>query len=660
MTVTVERIYIGGLDPSRLTVKDILGRLETSLGNKVEIRDLHEGSYFCYVNALSKETETKEGQDIVTHTAGTTQRPAQAPALQAISKLYNNVKWKGCKLKVEPARTHFLERLAQERQDRRQALDDAAEAAAAAVAAASSNHDTHLPRHLKIRKGYGETSWAIDTRPCRVTEWTTFRKMTRRLQKNRDKSLAALHKAHCNRGVHLKFPDDDDDDDNERGGEDHNNHDDSSSESSIDSDSSDDSTDERVHTGDADEETPPSKHSNDAAASSAYVWSDDQDSDSNESEDTADFIQMNPIRSVVPVDTSLDEFAAATDDNNGGYQCQQQDQDDDSSEDGSAASSTPTDDDDVVVTAADSADLMQDVEGNLNVLAGLFPDMTARQPRVVSTKADQDTTTSGGIADTNGKQQAAEPSSWAASGQMLRYDPTKESAKQFVISVKTQDEEHQDDKAEFPPTDKSAGDLEEEDSIDSKEEDEREEELPKEDDVYEQGKLEDVFREARKVQDAPAKVITTEKTKQDEGGGFSFSFSVPEVSTETKPKEASGAFSFSFGLPAAPSEKESPAESMDETRQRDARAFESEMIEQECPPVKRQRRGFVFPEEDLDKYVNVFYSLNEGRDIKHDLGGFRRNERVQDHWAKEKLALTDDWKRKRKYAQSRNKKKFGK
>jgi hypothetical protein len=44
--------------------------------------------------------------------------------------------------------------------------------------------------------------------------------------------------------------------------------------------------------------------------------------------------------------------------------------------------------------------------------------------------------------------------------------------------------------------------------------------------------------------------------------------------------------------------------------------------------VKRQRRGFVFPEEDLDKYVNVFYSLNEGRDIKHDLGSFRRNERV--------------------------------
>jgi hypothetical protein len=68
------------------------------------------------------------------------------------------------------------------------------------------------------------------------------------------------------------------------------------------------------------------------------------------------------------------------------------------------------------------------------------------------------------------------------------------------------------------------------------------------------------------------------------------------------------------------------------------------MGEQECPPVKRQRRGFVFLEEDLDKYVNVFYSLNEGRDIQHDFGGFQRKETVQDHWAKEKLALTQDWK----------------
>jgi hypothetical protein len=659
MTVTVERIYIGGLDPSRLTVKDILGRLETSLGDKVEIRDLHEGSYFCYVNALSKETDTKV---IDIRTTGTTQTPAQAPALKAISKLYNNVKWKGCKLKVEPAKTHFLERLAQERQDRQQALDDVAAAAAAAVTAASSNSETRLPRHLKIRKGYGETSWAIDTRPCRVTEWTTFRKMTRKLQKNRDKSLAALHKAHCNRGVHLKFPDDDGDE-IERGDGNHNDHDGSSSESSIDSDSSDDSTDEIVRTGDADEETSPSKHPNTAAASSAYAWSDD-DSDSNDSEDTADFIEMNPIRSVVPVDTSLDEFAAAMDaDNNDGYQCQQQDQDDDSSEADSVASSVRSEeDDDAVVTAADSADLMQDVEGNLNVLAGLFPDMKARQPRVVSTKADQDTTASGGGGSTNAKQQATEPSSWAASGQMLRYDPTKESAKQFVISVKTQDDDQEDDRAELPATDKSTGDLEEEDSIDSKEEAEEEgkEEWQMEDDAYEQGKLEDVFRDARKVQEAPARVITAEKTKQDEGGGFTFSFSVPDASTETKPKEASGAFSFSFGLPAESSEKEIPGERMEGTRQRDAETFESAMAEQECPPVKRQRRGFAFPEEDLDKYVNLFYSLNEGRDIKNDLGGFRMNARVQDHWAKEKLALTQDWKRKRKYAQSRNKKKFGK
>jgi hypothetical protein len=190
--------------------------------------------------------------------------------------------------------------------------------------------------------------------------------------------------------------------------------------------------------------------------------------------------------------------------------------------------------------------------------------------------------------------------------------------------------------------------------------------------VYEQGKLEDVFREARKVQEAPAKVITTNTTtvadetkKQEESGGFSFSFNVPAESKHLK-EQAPGAFSFSFGLPttASSSEKLVQAEHMDEatrTRQRDAEAASESvtMAEQECPPVKRQRRGFVFPEQDLDKYVNIFYSLTEGRHMMDDLASFRREAKVQDHWAKEKLALTQDWKRKRKYAQSRNKKKFG-
>jgi hypothetical protein len=740
----VERIYIGGIDPSRgLTVKDILGRLESSLGDQIEIRDLHEGSFFCYVNAIVKVASDEDTKEAAS--AATAQTPAQAPALQAIAKLYNNVKWKGCKLKVEPARTHFLDRLAQERQDRQQALDDAAALSAAATSSASQS--TPHPRHLKIRKGYGETSWAIDTRPCRVTEWTTFRKMTRKFQKDRDKSLVALHKAHCNRGVHLTFPNDDQDEDekdgtsgaksssvvrNERVAA----QDDDESESSIDSgsgsgssdddddDNDVDSTDERMERTGTDEKTSPSQLPHTAALkskSSAYVWSesDDEDSDSDESEESVAVMQTNPnpnLKTRLPtavVDASLDEFAAAMDDDDYANdsdddQQQEQERDDESSRDNSS------DEDDsvapsarkVVVFADDSKNLKQDVETNLNVLAGLFPDMGARQPRAVDINDNDDDDSSstnpeldhtapsgdGGAAGSKSKakpQAITEPSSWNASGQMLRYDPTKESAKQFVISVKTQDEEHQaqddnDDsnsntKAELaPPTDMSTGDLEEEDSIDSKDDEEEEddeeekEEVPKEDDVYEQGKLEDVFREARKVQEAPAKVITTNTTtvadetkKQDESGGFSFSFNVPAESKNLK-EQAPGAFSFSFGLPttASSSEKLVQAEHMDEatrTRQRDAEAASESvtMAEQECPPVKRQRRGFVFPEQDLDKYVNIFYSLTEGRHMMDDLASFRREAKVQDHWAKEKLALTQDWKRKRKYAQSRNKKKFG-
>jgi hypothetical protein len=367
---------------------------------------------------------------------------------------------------------------------------------------------------------------------------------------------------------------------------------------------------------------------------------------------------MNPYNRPTnnTVDTSLDEFAAAT-------------MDDDDGEDvsffDSVAPSAPS-----VVTAAESADLKRDVEANLNVLAALFPDMAPRQPRALDMDTVGDATKTGpdgtsGTTKLQQQQKAAEPSSWTASGQMLRYDPTKESAKQFVISIEAQDKEQQGGVVEPPPTDKSTGDLEEEDSIGSAsvsvDEETSEEVLPKPEDVYEEGKLEDVFREARKAQEAPTKVVqVAEEAKQESGGGFSFSFKVDDDAAKSKPKEESGAFSFSFGLPAASSENELPTETMPDAKYLAVEAFESVTEQMQVSSHVKRRRGLAFPEEDLDKYVNMFYSLNEGRQMVDDLDGFRRDGRVQEHWAKERLALTQDWKRKRKYAQSRSKKKFGK
>jgi hypothetical protein len=83
----------------------------------------------------------------------------------------------------------------------------------------------------------------------------------------------------------------------------------------------------------------------------------------------------------------LDKLSAALDEDNGGdqQQDQQQDQDNELSEDGSVASSATSDI--VVVTATETADLKQNVGANLNVLAGLFPFMAARQPRVRDAEA---------------------------------------------------------------------------------------------------------------------------------------------------------------------------------------------------------------------------------------------------------------------------------
>lgn len=65
----------------------------------------------------------------------------------------------------------------------------------------------------------------------------------------------------------------------------------------------------------------------------------------------------------------------------------------------------------------------------------------------------------------------------------------------------------------------------------------------------------------------------------------------------------------------------------------------------------------AFPESDLDKYENMFFSLNEGPQILKDLDAMKQNEENQEKWQKERLVLTADWKRKQKSASSRKPKK---
>jgi hypothetical protein len=103
--------------------------------------------------------------------------------------------------------------------------------------------------------------------------------------------------------------------------------------------------------------------------------------------------------------------------------------------------STSSDDDDddvvVVVTAADSADLMVDVQANLKCAGRLFRhDGTATFASFL-TKAEQGCDESGGGgADANPQRQATSYRTYQLGclrNGHVPYDPTKESAKHFVL-----------------------------------------------------------------------------------------------------------------------------------------------------------------------------------------------------------------------------------
>ena len=88
-----ERIYIGGLDPPRLTALEVASHLDSIAGVQIRSKYLvSDDKTFFFINAV-----TEEGS-----------------ALEKIAKQYNNVTWKQCKLVVQAARPHLLERLALE------------------------------------------------------------------------------------------------------------------------------------------------------------------------------------------------------------------------------------------------------------------------------------------------------------------------------------------------------------------------------------------------------------------------------------------------------------------------------------------------------------------------------------------------------------------
>jgi hypothetical protein len=379
---------------------------------------------------------------------------------------------------------------------------------------------------------------------------------------------------------------------------------------------------------DEDDETA-SSSSNDSSAKSepkqsatgAYVWSDDdEDSD-------------------VPSPIEDPEHAAAAPSSKTG-RVQQRINDPNKPDAASESSEIEASESNVGVAEFGSeVDLQSDVETNLRVLAQLFPGVDTK-PRKLGTTEKQ-----------------ATQDGWGATGQMLRYDPAEPSAERFVMTEKAKAE------AESPPSSESSHEeykAEAQEKTDSQSACEG----PKEDqdggddaanrllshdfgtqtgdaereDIYHQRKLEQVFREAREDQ-APAE----EESRNEKCFMFSFNLGADTGNGLGGSDGIDSRLDSGFDFPV------NTGKEVNENVE--GRKSEHNVPEGSC---RKRRRGPIFSDEELDKYVEDFFGYNNGDHILRDLEGFRNDESLKEEWMKERAALTKDWKRKQKHALSRS------
>lgn len=181
-----ERIYVGGLEPPRLKASEVVGRLRLLDGIEIKSVDADDANSFLHLNAQSLQENRS--------------------AFEIISKNYNNVKWKGCKLKIQIAKLPFLQRLEQERHEHeKQRVTTLEESAIKPIIVSNPK----LPRHLRIRQGFGLEAWRVDTKPCKTMDWENFDKILIQLRKRRQRQTRFVKgsktKAFYSRGVHLIF-----------------------------------------------------------------------------------------------------------------------------------------------------------------------------------------------------------------------------------------------------------------------------------------------------------------------------------------------------------------------------------------------------------------------------------------------------------------------
>ncbi|GAX18923.1 hypothetical protein FisN_8Hh141 [Fistulifera solaris] len=574
--VEVERIYVGGVDPPRLTVEEVMHRMAADVKDKVELQDMCLSSIYCHFNAISLQPGVS--------------------ALETIRKLYNNVKWKGCKLKVEAAKPHYLDRLAKERAER---------LAFTAEEETELPEPVPIPRHLKIRRGYGEESWKVDTKPCEVSDWSTFRKMRTRLigkqAKTREKKNKTVNSSAWNRAVLLRFKETDDSFSRPL-----------SHPASLDVSESDEENEVSDTDSSSTSSNSSSKENNvrESKSNGGYVWSDSSDDENDVGE------KENPARQIEKrLHGRTKAQLEAT-----------------SSEEESLSLKDEIHDDTSSVEEEQEKISADDVQSNLNILAQIFPDLEGKKPH--SKVGQSETAIAKGSSDTR--------KGWTEMGQMVRFDPTQLSSEKFIVEPSVSGSATEDEEVEMKRDDDSR-----EESVSSEEEAETDMnigdmtgDVDASGMIYEQDKLEQVFKANREQESRELESILAGAPAQQ--STFSFSFQVQE----SKPTVAQTI----VDLPVARTEKKAPESILADPMQR----------ETEEPKQKRRRRGVAFPDKDLDAYVNFFYSQGDGSRIRSQgIAAYREDPQVQVDWASQRRILTLDWRRKHKYAVAQKRKRFG-
>lgn len=678
----VERVYIGGVEPPRLTVEQVLNRLrEQALSSSVEVlhHNIHLESKYVHFDAV---------------TVGDADPSSPSP-VEVIRKLFHNVVWKGCKLKVERARPHLLDRLAHEREQRRASTlaDEESNAPVQRLAVGIRNdaptHQTDKSnpptqphrRFLRVRSRFQQEAHMVDTKPIVVTSWEDFQRQHRKRRAPRSskpasskpaakyESVVVAAKPQPVRAVHLRFdipdaadkPVDDQtslslvDDSRAMSSM-------AKSSSSTRSSSSDESGDD---TGVQENSTQDGERN--GKATSGYVWSDDDDATEESIIDENDkSFEKNAIKQLSSglSAPSFESVNGSESDSSIRHQPGRRvadsnpplsDGDDEGEEEASIVMKNSEDSDDAL--------LQKDVESNLHVLAQIFPAIDA-QPLKLRNRAQ--TVDSDGIPTTTSNRAGDVAPGWGASGQILRYDPTRQDASSFVVQA----ENDATMEAERSPgitsttngTPSSTADaaIRNEENSGESEGSEIRVQPPEgaetaEDGahgsrkhLYHQDKLEAVFREAR---EEPTTVSQDSAAPSQSGAAFAFSFTLDEETGAsagaTHAQAASTPFAFSFGL----GDSTNRAEPVD-IAGHDIIPVE-EVVQETEGSTKRRRLDAPFSEVELDFYIRQFLTGNGGDRILENVDEWRNDEAVKAQWLKERAVLTLDWKRKHKAAKAR-------